>query len=204
MSAKQSKSEKLSPQEVLDMFEQKGALLTGHFKLSSGRHSEKYLQCALVLQHPELAQRIGSAIAAKFAGSKIDCVVGPAIGGIVVAQEVARALGVRAMFTERESGAMTLRRGFAVSEGERALVVEDVTTTGGSVREVIEAVSRMGAVVVGVGAIIDRSDGSIEFGVPFKSLAQVPVETFQEEACPLCQRGVPVSKPGSRSPRGSS
>jgi orotate phosphoribosyltransferase len=190
----------LFPKEVLEMFEQRGALLTGHFQLSSGRHSEKYLQCALVLQHPKLAQRIGSAIAGKFAGSKIDCVIGPAIGGIVVAQEVARALGVRAMFTERESGSMTLRRGFSVSEGERLLVVEDVMTTGGSAQEVIGAVSHMGAVVVGVGAVIDRRGGNVELGVPFEPLARVQVETFQKETCPLCRRGIPLSKPGSRPP----
>ncbi len=203
MSAKQSKPEKLSPKELLEMFEQRGALLSGHFQLSSGRHSEKYLQCALVLQHPKLAQRIGSAIAGKFAKSKIDCVIGPAIGGIVVAHEVARALGVRAVFTERESGSMTLRRGFSVSEGERVLVVEDVTTTGGSAQEVIEAMGRMRAVVVGVGAVIDRSGGNVEFGVPFKPLARVQVETFQKDTCPLCRRGVPLSKPGSRAPWGS-
>jgi orotate phosphoribosyltransferase len=124
--------------------------------------------------------------------------VGPAIGGIVVAQEVARALGVRAMFTERESGSMTLRRGFAVERGERVLVVEDITTTGGSVREVIDAVSGAGATVVGVGAIIDRSGGTVDFGVPFRPLARLRVTTFRKETCPLCRRGVPLHKPGSR------
>ena len=188
----------LSEKQVLDFFEQTGALLTGHFRLSSGLHSEKYLQCAVVLQHPHLAERIGSAIAEKFMEAKPDSIVGPAIGGIVLAQEVARALGVKAMFTERESGSMTLRRGFAVKKGERVLVVEDVTTTGGSVQEVVEALGRMGAEVVGVGAIIDRSGGAAVFDVPFKALARLQVETFREDECPLCRSGEPVYKPGSR------
>lgn len=198
MSARKSTSKSLSEKDVLELFEQKGALLSGHFRLTSGLHSEKYLQCALVLQYPDIAERLSLAIAQKFATEKIDCVIGPAIGGIVVAQEVGRVLGVRAMFTERESGMMTLRRGFAVRERERVLVVEDVTTTGGSVRELIEAVTRMGGVVVGVGAIIDRSGGEVEFGVPFRPLARVQVATFSGETCPLCKSGVPLYKPGSR------
>ncbi len=198
MSVTKSKSEGLSQEEVLRLFEQKGALLIGHFQLTSGLHSEKYLQCALVLQYPDIAERLGSAIAREFAREKIDCVIGPAVGGIIVAQEVGRALGVRAMFTERESGSMTLRRGFAVREGERVLAVEDVTTTGGSVREVIEAVTNAGGVIVGVGAIIDRSGGEVGFDVPFKPLARLEVATFSPETCPLCKRGVPVYKPGSR------
>lgn len=198
MPTKKSRTPELSAKEVLDIFEQKGALLNGHFLLSSGLHSEKYLQCAIVLQYPEIAERIGSAIAVKFLDAKIDCVVGPAIGGIVVAQEVGRALGVRAMFTEREAGTMTLRRGFAVTKGERALVVEDITTTGGSAQEVIDALTQMGASVTGVAAVIDRSGGKAEFRVPFKPLARVQVSTFRKEACPLCLRGVPLYKPGSR------
>jgi orotate phosphoribosyltransferase len=188
----------LTSKEVIELFEQKGALLTGHFQLTSGLHSEKYLQCALVLQYPDLAERMGAALAEKFSSSKMDCVIGPAIGGIVLAQEVARALGVRAMFSERESGSMTLRRGFTLKEGERALVVEDVTTTGGSVKEVLSVIARMGAKAVGVGAMIDRSGGEVEFGVPFKPLARLRVSTFRAEGCPLCKRGVPLYKPGSR------
>ncbi len=197
MSAK-STSKRLSEEDVLKLFEQKGALLTGHFRLTSGLHSEKYLQCALVLQYPDIAERMGSAIAQKFAREKIDCVIGPAIGGIVIAQEVGRALGVRAMFTERESGMMTLRRGFAVKERERVLAVEDVTTTGGSVREVIEVVTRVGGVVVGVGAIMDRSGGEVEFAVPYKPLARLQIATFSAETCALCKSGIPLSRPGSR------
>jgi orotate phosphoribosyltransferase len=187
-----------SPDELLDIFEQKGALLKGHFLLSSGLHSDKYLQCALVLQYPDLAERIGAAIADLFSGANPDCVVGPAIGGIVVAQEVARALGVRAMFAEREAGIMTLRRGFAVERDERVLVVEDIITTGGSVQELVDALNRMGANPVGIGVIIDRSSGRAQFDVPFKSLARLEVTTFEESECPLCRDGTPAYKPGSR------
>ena len=183
---------------MLKIFEDRGALLSGHFQLTSGLHSEKYLQCALVLQHPDVAQRIGSAMADLFVDEKPDCVVGPAIGGIVVAQEVARALGVRAMFSEREAGSMTLRRGFSVARGERVLVVEDVITTGGSVQEAVDALVGMGANVVGVAVIIDRSGGRAKFSVPFKSLARLEVKTYTEEQCPLCRRGEPTDKPGSR------
>ncbi len=185
---------------MLRLFEQKGALLNGHFLLTSGLHSDRYLQCALVLQYPDLAQRIGAAIAEMFADTDVTCVIGPAIGGIVVAQEVARAIGVRAMFSERESGTMTLRRGFAVEKGERVLIVEDITTTGGSVQEVVDSVSRMGAKIVGVGVIIDRSSGKATFNVPFRALARLQVSTFTRDECPLCKQGAEVYKPGSRKP----
>ena len=194
----QEKSSPLSQEEVFRIFEEKGALLTGHFRLSSGLHSEKYLQCALVLQHPEVAGRIGSAMADLFSDEKPECVVGPAIGGIVIAQEVGRALGVRAMFSEREADSMTLRRGFSISKGERVLVVEDVITTGGSVQEAVDALVAMGANVVGVGVIIDRSGDRATFSVPFKSLARLEVGAFTEEECPLCRSGEPIYKPGSR------
>jgi orotate phosphoribosyltransferase len=197
MASKDSKRT-LSSDELLALFEQKGALLTGHFRLSSGLHSDKYLQCALILQYPDIAGRIGSAMAERFVDDRPDCVVGPAIGGIVVAQEVARALGVRALFTERESGTMTLRRGFSVKKGERVLVVEDITTTGGSVKEVVDALRRMGAIVVGIGAIIDRSGGAVMFDIPFRPLARLKVSSYTERECPLCKRGDPIYKPGSR------
>lgn len=193
-----SQSSRLTQEEVLRLFEEKDALLTGHFRLSSGLHSEKYLQCALVLQHPDAAGRIGAAMAGLFADEKPGCVVGPAIGGIVIAQEVGRALGVRAMFSEREGDRMTLRRGFSIEEGERVLVVEDVVTTGGSVQEAVDALVGLGANVVGVGVIIDRSGGRASFSVPFKSLAKLEVDAFTEDECPLCRRGEPVYKPGSR------
>lgn len=198
MASKKMESSGLSSEELIKIFERKEALLTGHFLLSSGLHSDKYLQCALVLQYPDVAGRIGSAMAELFADEKPDCVVGPAIGGIVVAQEVARALGVRAMFSERESGSMTLRRGFSVEKGERVLVVEDVITTGGSVQEAVDALAKMGANVVGVGVIIDRSGGRAAFSVPFRALARLDVGTYSEEECPLCSRGERVYKPGSR------
>jgi orotate phosphoribosyltransferase len=194
----QAQSPKLSQEEVLHIFEEKGALLTGHFRLSSGLHSDKYLQCALVLQHPNAAERIGSAMADLFSDKKPECVVGPAIGGIVLAQEVGRALGVRSIFSEREADSMTLRRGFSVAKGERVLVVEDVITTGGSVQEAVDALAAMGADVVGVGVIIDRSGDRATFSVPFKSLARLEVSAYIEEECPLCRSGEPVYKPGSR------
>jgi len=195
---KRQKSSKLPPDELLSLFEQKGALLMGHFLLSSGLHSDKYLQCALVMQYPDIAARIGAAMADLFSDAKPECVVGPAIGGIVVAQEVARALGVRAMFAEREAGVMTLRRGFTVGNGERVLVVEDIITTGGSVQELVDAMNRMGANAIGVGVIIDRSGGKARFNIPFKPLARLEVATFAESECPLCHKGIPTYKPGSR------
>lgn len=188
----------MTEKEVLFIFEEMSALLKGHFKLSSGLHSEKYLQCALVLQYPSVAERLAKALAEKFAGEKIDVVIGPALGGVTWAYEVARAVGVRGLFTEREEGKMSLRRGFSIRDGERILVVEDVVTTGGSTREVIELVTRSGGKVVGVGSIIDRSSGTAGFDVPFKSLAKVDVKTFKEEACPLCKAGGKAVKPGSR------
>ncbi len=193
-----SQSSRLTQEEVLRLFEEKDALLTGHFRLSSGLHSEKYLQCALVLQHPDAAGRIGAAMAEMFSDAEPECVVGPAIGGIVIAQEVGRALGVRAMFSEREGDRMTLRRGFSIEEGERVLVVEDVITTGGSVQEAVDALVGLGADVVGVGVVVDRSGGRASFSVPFKSLMTMKSETFKEEDCPLCRSGDAVHRPGSR------
>jgi orotate phosphoribosyltransferase len=184
--------------EILQMFRQTGALLEGHFQLSSGLHSSRYLQCALVLQHPEHAERIGRALGAPFQNEKIVAVVAPAIGGIIVAHEVARALGTRALFTEREGGQMTLRRGFALQAGEGVLVVEDVVTTGGSTRETIEAVTRAGGSVVGAGSIVDRSGGAANIGVPRTALLTLEVPTYEPESCPLCAEGTQAIKPGSR------
>jgi len=188
----------MTEQEVLAHFERLNALLKGHFKLSSGLHSEKYLQCALVLQHPDIAEKLARALAAEFAGEKIDLVVGPALGGVTWAYEVARAVGVRGLFTEREEGKMTLRRGFFIKEGEKVLVVEDVVTTGGSTKEVIDVVKSLGGIVVGVGSVIDRSDRACDFGVKFASLAKVKVRTYKEADCPLCKQGSAAVKPGSR------
>lgn len=183
---------------VRALYEATGALLRGHFRLSSGLHSDTYLQSALVLQHPREASRLGDALAAAFAGVTVDAVVAPAIGGILVAHEVARALGVRGLFTEREEGRMTLRRGFRLEPGERCLVAEDVITTGGSTREVMETVETSGGVVVGVGALVDRSGGRVALAVPLAALLTLDASTYPAADCPLCRTGMPVVKPGSR------
>jgi len=188
----------LDAEKVIDEFKETGALLEGHFQLSSGLHSAVYLQCALVLQFPEKAETFGRAIAQKFANAGIQLVASPAIGGIVIGHEVARALGARFVWTEREGGEMTLRRGFTVSPGERTLVVEDVITTGGSTRETIEALKRAGADVVGAASIIDRSGGGAEVGAPRTALATLRVVSVEPDICEACQSGEPVIKPGSR------
>lgn len=184
---------------VMEMFEETGALLRGHFVLTSGLHSPNYLQCARVLQFPNFAERLGRAIADLFRDRRISCVVSPAIGGIVIGHEVARALGATGIFTERDSnGEMTLRRGFSLSEDERVLVVEDVITTGGSTRETIEAVIAAGGKVIGAASVIDRSGGTAEVGVPRAALATLQVETYDPAKCPLCETGSVPVKPGSR------
>lgn len=184
--------------QVLTIFQQTGALLEGHFLLSSGLHSPRYLQCARVLQYPEHAEWLGQQIAEPFQGEAISAVVAPAIGGIIVAHEVARALGVRALFTERENNVMTFRRGFALDAEEPVLVVEDVVTTGGSTRDTIEAVKRAGGRVVAAASIIDRSGGSADVGVKRIALHTLDVPTYQPDACPLCAAGTTAVKPGSR------
>jgi orotate phosphoribosyltransferase len=188
----------LDAEKVLDEFRQTGALLEGHFQLTSGLHSTVYLQCARVLQFPEKAETFGRAIAQKFANAGIQLVASPAIGGIVIGHEVARALGARFIWTERESGEMTLRRGFTISPGERTLVVEDVITTGGSTRETIEALKSAGADVVGAASIIDRSGGSVDVGVSRVALATLKVLSVEPSICDACKLGEPVVKPGSR------
>ena len=172
--------------------------MRGHFRLTSGLHSDIYLQSALVLQYPEHAARLGDALAAPFGDAGAQSVLAPAIGGILVAHEVARALGVRALFTERENGVMRLRRGFALTPGERCLVVEDVITTGGSTREVVECVRASGGAVVGVGSLIDRSGGAAAFDVKRVALATVSATTWPPASCPLCKTGSQAIKPGSR------
>lgn len=187
-----------SEQHLLTIFQQTGALLEGHFQLTSGLHSPRYLQCALVLQYPEHAGFVGRALAAKFRNDRVDAVVAPAIGGIIVAHETARAIGARALFTEREGGVMTLRRGFRLSRGERVLVVEDVVTTGGSTRETIKAVIDADGVVIGAGSMVDRSGGVVDVGVRRQSLLTLDVASYDPSECPLCKEGVPPIKPGSR------
>ena len=188
----------MNPEAVIDEFKKTGALLEGHFQLSSGLHSTVYLQCALVLQFPEKAETFGRAIAEQFATAGIQLVASPAIGGIVIGHEVARALGARFVWTERDSGEMTLRRGFTVTPGEKTLVVEDVITTGGSTRETIEALKHAGADVVAAASIIDRSGGGAEVGVPRVALATLRVTSVEPERCDACKLGQPAIKPGSR------
>lgn len=180
------------------MFRRSGALLEGHFRLSSGLHSPGYLQCALVLQHPREAEALGAALGARVRALGAVTVLSPALGGIVIGQEVARAVGVRAIFAERQDGKLTLRRGFALDPDEKVLVVEDVVTTGGSTRETMEVARAAGAVVVGACAIVDRSGGTQGLDVPFHALLPMDVKTYSPEVCPLCAQGSPVVKPGSR------
>jgi orotate phosphoribosyltransferase len=191
--------------DLLDLFRRSGALLEGHFRLTSGLHSPGYLQCALVLQQPERAETLGRAIAAATSPFGATVVLSPALGGVVIGHEVGRALGVRAIFAERQDGVLTLRRGFTLSEQDRVLVVEDVITTGGSTRETIQVANASGARVVGAAAIVDRtaSPGSgrasgITLDVPFHALLAIALPTYEPDACPLCAQGLPVVKPGSR------
>jgi orotate phosphoribosyltransferase len=184
--------------EIRQLLEKVGAVRQGHFELSSGRHSATYVQCALVLQQPDLAERLGQALAEKFRDLQVECVVSPALGGILVGHEVGRALGVRAVFVERDSsGQMALRRGFALRGGERVLVVEDVWTTGGSTRETMGVVEQAGGRVIAAGALIDRSAGKIEWDVPAKALIEISIPSHEAFECPLCRRGEPITKPGS-------
>jgi orotate phosphoribosyltransferase len=187
----------MDPSSVLDLFRQTGALLEGHFRLSSGLHSNGYMQCALVLQHPAHAEMLGRALADAARGLEADAVLSPALGGIIIGHEVARGLGVRALFAERQNGALTLRRGFSLEPGERVLVVEDVVTTGGSTRETMDVARASGAEVVGAAAIINRG-GDVDLGVPFLALAGVTFPTWPEDQIPDWLAAIPVTKPGSR------
>jgi orotate phosphoribosyltransferase len=187
--------------ELLDLFRKSGALLEGHFRLTSGLHSPGYLQSALVLQHPKDADAIGRALADRVRDLRATVVLSPALGGIVIGQEVGRALGVRAIFAERQDGALTLRRGFTLSENDRVLVVEDVVTTGGSTRETMQVATAAGGQVVGAAAIVDRGggrSGGLGQGVPFVALLEIDLPTYEPDKCPLCAKGLPVVKPGSR------
>lgn len=188
----------MTEEEILQVFRAHSALLEGHFVLSSGLHSDRYIQCALVLQHPRIAEQLCSELAAKLRQMGATVVAAPALGGVIVAHEVARALGVRALFTERQEGAMTLRRGFSLSVNEPTLVVEDVITTGGSTRETMECVKQAGGKVVGAGALVDRSGGKADLVVPKATLVALKVQNFNPAECPLCKSGIPATKPGSR------
>ena len=185
-------------QAVITKFQESGALMTGHFVLSSGLHSGVYLQCAIALQSPVVAAEFGAAIAKRFQNDQIETVASPALGGLIIGYEVARHLGARFLWTERANGEMTLRRGFSIRAGERVLVVEDVVTTGGSTRETIEVLSSLGATIVAAASIIDRSGGRAEVGVPRFSLAMIDVPAVAPADCDACKRGEPILKPGSR------
>ena len=184
--------------EILNIFKKTEALLTGHFLLTSGRHSDRYFQCAKVLQYPEYTEQLCKLIADNFKNQKIDTVIAPAIGGLVVGQEVARLLNKRFIFAEREDKKLTLRRGFSLEENEKVFVCEDVVTTGGSVFEVIDIVKNSKAEVVGVGFIVDRSNGKVNFGYPQFSTLKMEVISYLPDECPLCREDVEFVKPGSR------
>jgi orotate phosphoribosyltransferase len=202
---KSSLDNPMTGDQILSIFKQTGALLEGHFQLTSGLHSPQYFQCAKVLQFPEFATMLCGEIAAHFQEKKVDVVIAPALGGIVVGQEVGRQLNVRTMFAERKEGTMQLRRGFEIRPGERVLVCEDVVTTGGSVREVIDIVKSMGGIVAGVGYVVDRSGGRTRFemndGALQFALLYMDVVTYDPAKCPLCKEGSQVEKPGSRAVR---
>jgi orotate phosphoribosyltransferase len=190
-------------ESVLELFRSTGAYLEGHFRLTSGLHSAQYLQCALVLQHPAAAERLGRSLAQELrtlAPGRIDLVASPALGGLIIGHEVARALGARFLFTERDAATarMTLRRGFTVAPGETAVVVEDVITTGGSTADVIGVLRAAGGQVLAAGSIVDRSGGRAGVGVPRVALATLRMAAHHLQECPLCARGIPLAKPGSR------
>jgi len=188
----------MTENEILDLFRKYSALLEGHFILSSGLHSDRYVQCAQVLQHPRVAEQLCSQLAEQLRYLNPAVVAAPALGGVLVAHEVARALGARAIFTERQEGAMALRRGFGLEPGEPTLVVEDVITTGLSTRETMQSVERAGGKVVGAGALIDRSGGAVDLGLPKAALLTLKIQNYDPAQCPLCRAGIPAVKPGSR------
>ncbi len=188
----------LTKKMVNNILEKTGVLQTGHFLLTSGKHSNKYIQCAKIFMHPDISTEISKDLAGKYEGHDIDIVVGPAIGGIIMAYEVARQLDVIAFFAERENGVMVFRRGFEITPGSKVLVVEDVITTGGSVKEVIDLVRTTGGEVAGVACVVDRSKGKALFDVPLKSAIKIDIDTYEPEECPMCKSGSVAIKPGSR------
>lgn len=190
----------MTDKEVLEVFQKTGGILKGHFLLTSGRHSDTYMQCAKLFVDTESSEKLCAALAEKLTGVNAEAVVSPAVGGILMGYEVARQLKLPNYFMERENGEMTLRRGFAIEKGTKVLVVEDVVTTGGSVKEVIAKLKAMGAEPVAVASIVDRSAGAVEFGLPFYNLISMNVVSYEPEECPLCKEGkIPAIKPGSRS-----
>ena len=188
----------ITKERVLEILKEADVLQEGHFLLTSGRHSDKYLQCAKIFQYTKYSEELCRALAEKFAGKGVELVIGPAIGAIQMSYEVSRHLGVKNIFAERENGKMTLRRNFTIEPGQKVLVVEDVVTTGGSVREVLDIVREHGGEVVGLGVVVDRTGGKIDFGVPLESVISMEVVSYEADECPLCKKGLPLVKPGSR------
>lgn len=188
----------MTNQEIIAMLKEAGVLLEGHFLLTSGRHSDKYMQCAKIFQDAKYSVPLCAELVAQYRDENVELVIGPAIGAISMSYEVGKQLGVRNIFAERENGVMTLRRGFTIEKGERVLIVEDVVTTGGSVREVMDLVRDCGGEIVGVGSIVDRTGGKIDFGVPYRSAFSMDITSYEPENCPICKTGMPLIKPGSR------
>lgn len=188
----------LTQEKALEIFKKSEVLREGHFRLTSGRHSDRYMQCARVFQHARYAETLCASLAEHFAGERVDVVLGPALGAVQMAYEVSRHLNCRNMFAERVEGTFALRRGFAIEPGERILIVEDAVTTGGSVREVVALAQELGGQVVGVGCLVDRSGGKADLGAPLKAVVSLNIESWESDDCPLCKQGLPVEKPGSR------
>lgn len=189
----------LANEDILKSFQKTGGILKGHFVLTSGRHADTYMQCAKLFVDTEESERLCAALAEKLKPYKADCIVSPAVGGIILGYEVARQMRLKNYFTERQDGQMSLRRGFELEKGMRVIVTEDVVTTGGSVLEVIELVKQLGAEPVAVASIVDRSNGGVVFPIPFVNLLSMEVKSYIAEECPLCKQGTPAVKPGSRS-----
>ncbi len=188
----------MTEKEIMDMFLETGAIMEGHFLLTSGLHSNRYVEKFNVLQHPKYTEALCQELARLFDNESIETVVGPMTGGILLAHETGKALGTRAIFTERVEGKMTFRRGFKLHEGERVLIVEDIVTTGGSVREVVDVVKAAGGVPVAIGMLVDRTGGKVDFGdIPYKALLCLNVESFTADECPLCRENIPMTKRGS-------
>ncbi len=188
----------MTESDVVDLCKSSGALLNGHFQLRSGLHSDQFFQAALLLQYPDKAEAICRHIAAKFASCNVETVVSPAIGGLIVGQEIARALGCRAIFADKENGELLFKRGFSIRRGERVLVAEDVVTRGGRVQQTIDLIHEYDGEVVGVAAIVDRSGGAAHFDVPFCSALKLLLPSYEPEECPCCKRGMPLERPGSK------
>lgn len=184
--------------EIIAMMKEAEVLLEGHFLLTSGRHSDKYMQCAKIFQNAKYSEPLCAELVKQYKDDNVELVIGPAIGAIQMSYEVGKQLGVKNIFAERENGVMTLRRGFTIEKGQRVLIVEDVVTTGGSVREVMELVKESGGEIVGIGSIVDRTGGKIDFGVPYRSAFSMDITSYEPEECPICKTGAPLVKPGSR------